>query len=77
MTARRFLQVIWAIGVSMLVLAALVHLPLRAIAILSVAMICGHNALDTMEPQTSAPGHRCGRCCMSPGRFLMRSLRTR
>ena len=29
-----FLQVIWAIGVSMMVLSALVHLPLRAIAVL-------------------------------------------
>ncbi len=47
-----FLQVIWAIGVSMIVLAALVHLPLRAIAVLSVAMICGHNALDAVEPQS-------------------------
>jgi uncharacterized membrane protein len=47
-----FLQVIWAIGVSMMVLAALVHLPLRAIAILSVVMICGHNLLDSVEPQS-------------------------
>jgi len=47
-----FLQVIWAIGVSMMVLAALVHLPLRAIAIFSVVMICGHNLLDGVEPQS-------------------------
>jgi uncharacterized membrane protein len=47
-----FLQVIWAIGVSMMVLAALVHLPLRAIAIFSVVMICGHNLFDGVEPQS-------------------------
>jgi uncharacterized membrane protein len=47
-----FLQVIWAIGVSMVVLAGLVHLPLPAIATISVAIICGHNALDGIEPQS-------------------------
>jgi uncharacterized membrane protein len=45
-----FLQVIWAIGVSMMVLAVLVHLSLRAIAMLSVVLICGHNFLDGVAP---------------------------
>jgi uncharacterized membrane protein len=40
------LQVIWVIGVSMIVLAALVHLPLRVIAAFGVAMIFLHNFLD-------------------------------
>lgn len=47
-----FLQVIWAIGVSMIVLAGLIHLPLPAIAVCSVAMIFGHNLLDGIEPQS-------------------------
>ncbi|HET9444975.1 MAG TPA: heparan-alpha-glucosaminide N-acetyltransferase domain-containing protein [Steroidobacteraceae bacterium] len=47
-----FLQVIWAIGVSMIVLAALVHLPLRYIAVFSIVIICGHNLLDGVEPQS-------------------------
>jgi uncharacterized membrane protein len=47
-----FLQVIWAIGVSMIVLAALVHLPLRAIAAFSVIVIFGHDALDEVAPQS-------------------------
>ncbi len=47
-----FLQVIWAIGVSMMVLAALVYLPLRAIALFSVLMIGGHNLLDSIAPQS-------------------------
>ena len=43
------LQVIWAIGASMLVLAALVWLPLPAIAALAVATIAGHNLLDGVK----------------------------
>jgi uncharacterized membrane protein len=46
-----FLQVIWAIGVSMIVLAALVHLPVPEIAAYSIVMILGHNLLDGIEPQ--------------------------
>jgi uncharacterized membrane protein len=39
-------QVIWAIGASMMVLAALVHLPRWAITAFAVALIVGHNVLD-------------------------------
>ena len=41
--------VIWAIGWSMIVLAALVHLPLRAVAAFGVVMIAGHNLLDGID----------------------------
>ena len=50
------LQVIWAIGVSMIVLAALIHLPPRAVAIISIAMIALHNALDLIRVSPPAPG---------------------
>ena len=40
------MQVIWVIGVSMIVLAGLVHLPMTAIASFGVAMIVLHNLLD-------------------------------
>jgi uncharacterized membrane protein len=40
------LQVIWTLGVSMIVLAALIHLPLRVVAGIGVAMIVAHNAFD-------------------------------
>jgi uncharacterized membrane protein len=52
------LQVIWVIGVSMIVLAALIHLPLRIIVAGSIAMIVLHNALDPIRvnPGTAAPG---------------------
>lgn len=41
-----FLQVIWAIGCSMVVLAAVIHLPRRWVIALSVAVIVVHNAFD-------------------------------
>jgi len=45
-----YLQVIWAIGVSMLVLAGLVYLPIRAVAFVSIAVIFGHNLMDAIPP---------------------------
>lgn len=41
-----FVQVIFVIGVSMVVLAALIHLPLKVIAGFGLAMIALHNLLD-------------------------------
>jgi uncharacterized membrane protein len=46
-----FLQVIWAIGISMLCLAAISRLPRRAILALAVLMIAGHNLLDGIGPE--------------------------
>jgi len=40
------LQVIWALGVSMLVLAGLVFLPLRAVAAFGAVLVVGHDLLD-------------------------------
>ncbi|HSR13814.1 MAG TPA: heparan-alpha-glucosaminide N-acetyltransferase domain-containing protein [Thermodesulfobacteriota bacterium] len=48
-----FLQVIWAIGWSMLALSALVRLPRAAILTIGVVMIAGHNAVDTLQPAFS------------------------
>ncbi len=51
------LQVIWVIGVAMILLAALIYLPLRAVAIASLAVIGLHNQLDGIAVQGfSAPG---------------------
>jgi uncharacterized membrane protein len=44
------LQVIWALGVSMIVLAGLVFLPDLAIAGVGLAIIVGHNLLDRVDP---------------------------
>jgi uncharacterized membrane protein len=46
-----FLQVIWVIGASMVILAALIHLPLRIIAAFGIAMIGLHNLLDGFRVQ--------------------------
>ena len=43
------LFVIWSLGISMIALAALVHLPRMYIFIFSIAMICGHNLLDKIH----------------------------
>jgi uncharacterized membrane protein len=42
--------VIWAIGWSMIALAALVHLPLWASTTIGLAMIVGHNSFDGITP---------------------------
>lgn len=50
-----YLQVIWAIGVSMMALAALVWLPRPLLLLLALVIIGGHNLLDTVHfPQGSA-----------------------
>jgi uncharacterized membrane protein len=47
-----FVQVIWAIGWSMICLAALVYLPLPAIATIGLVIIFGHNMLDDVSAQS-------------------------
>ena len=49
-----FLQVIWAIGVSLIVLAALVRLPVPLVGGLGVVIVLGHNLLDGI----AVPGWR-------------------
>jgi uncharacterized membrane protein len=46
------MQVIWAIGASMIALAALVRLPRWALGAVAVLMIGGHNLLDGVSPET-------------------------
>lgn len=45
-----FLLVFWVLGIAMIALAALIHLPFRWLAAVSVAMIGLHNLLDTITP---------------------------
>jgi uncharacterized membrane protein len=45
------MQVIWVIGASMIILAALIHLPLRVVGAFGIAMIALHNLLDRFHVQ--------------------------
>ena len=47
-----FLQVIWVIGVSMIVLAALIHLPLKVITAFGLLMIVFHNLFDRFRVES-------------------------
>lgn len=44
--------VLWQLGWSMIVLGALIHLPLWAIATFGLTLILGHNAFDAVRPQS-------------------------
>lgn len=41
-----FLQVIWVTGISMVLLAGFIHLPLRALFVIGIILVAGHNMLD-------------------------------
>jgi len=43
------LQTIWQLGISMILLAGLIHLPKRAVLIFSCMLIFGHNLLDNIH----------------------------
>ena len=49
------LQTIWAIGISMVLLAVFIWLPLKAIFILGLLIVLGHNALDFAEASDNGP----------------------
>lgn len=52
-----FLQVIWAIGISMVLLGFLIYLPYKALLAIGLLIVFGHNLLDIPE---SAPGFEAG-----------------
>ncbi|MDR6623932.1 heparan-alpha-glucosaminide N-acetyltransferase domain-containing protein [Caulobacter segnis] len=52
-----YLQVIWAIGLSMIALAVLVRLPRPALIAVGLVIVLGHNLLDPVTIPKGAPGH--------------------
>jgi len=44
-----FFNVIWMFGMSMIVLAALIHLPLKIILLIGLVIVAGHNLLDNFN----------------------------
>lgn len=52
-----YLQVIWAIGLSMIALAGLVYLPRPAVIVVGLVIVLGHNLLDPITFAEGQPGH--------------------
>lgn len=52
-----YLQVIWAIGLSMIALAALVHLPRPLLIAVGLVIVLGHNLLYPITVAAGQPGH--------------------
>lgn len=46
------LQVIWALGISMVFLAAFIHVPKKLMIIISLIVVFGHNAFDNYSPES-------------------------
>ncbi len=61
------LQVIWVIGVAMIALAGLIYLPLRVLAIGSIAMIALHNLLDKIQVKPEGFGDWIWMALHQPG----------
>ena len=61
------LQVIWAIGMAMVVLAGLIHLPRWAVAVVGVGMMVGHNLLDGVQADQLGPLARLWHVLHQPG----------
>jgi uncharacterized membrane protein len=47
-----FALVLWALGWSMILMALLIHLPRAVLAVLSLALIFGHNLFDAIRPDS-------------------------
>ena len=62
-------QVIFAIGVSMVALAALVHLPRSAVAAIGLAMIASHNAFDGIKAEQLGAAAPLWHLLHQPGLF--------
>ena len=59
------LIILWAIGISMIGLAGLIYLPMRVIAVVSIAIIALHNLLDHVSASASAVRRGIGTSCTS------------
>lgn len=50
-----WLQVIWAIGLSMIILAALIYMPRAVLAVMGLVIVGGHNLLDGIVLTADSP----------------------
>src|SRR5262249_15922499 len=63
------LVVLWALGVSMIVLALLIWLPIPVLAVLSIALIALHNLLDGVNAAQFGPAAWAWNLLHQPGAF--------
>lgn len=70
-----FLQVIWAIGWSMICLSAMIFLPLPVIALISLLMIAGHNAFDHIHAKDLGSAANIWTILHDPGNITYNSYR--
>jgi uncharacterized membrane protein len=63
------LLILWIFGICMIAMAALIHVPLRWLATLSVAMIVFHNLLDGINPTKPGVGTLLWALLHRPGVF--------
>jgi len=68
------LQVIWAIGLCMAILSALIYLDKRLIAIAAILLIAGHNLLDTVHVPGSGLSSFVWALLHDPGNFTFGHL---
>jgi uncharacterized membrane protein len=68
------LLVLWALGVSMIALAALIHLPHRVLAVLSLAVIAVHNGFDGVQASQFGAFAGLWNVLHQPGVFFVAGL---
>ncbi len=67
--SQAFLQVIYAIGMSMILMAAVVRLPRLAVLIVGVAVVAGHNLLDGVTAEKLGGFGTAWHLLMQPGQL--------
>jgi uncharacterized membrane protein len=72
-----YLQVIWAIGISMAALAGLLWLPRWLLVSIGLALVAGHNLLDGLEAQGSGLAHTLWLILHERGWFEIAGIRVR
>jgi len=68
------LQVIWAIGISMIVLSALVHLHRWVLVLTGIVLVAGHNMLDNIHVTGNGAGSFVWALLHDPGEFTFGRL---
>ena len=68
------LLILWALGVSMIALAALIHLPPRVLLAVSLVIMAGHNLLDGIQARDLGAWAPLWNVLHQPGVFLVQGF---